>query len=1484
MPRIIAFSLLGLVSVLGAQGKEDGRPFWVSTPPPAASPINAAQAALIQGDTRSAVRSLQSLMDDRSGQRLDYAFIERPQKDPNKSVDRFVGARASAVRLLLSMGRKGFELYEEMFGARAQVELLKALATNSQTELITVARRFEPSRAGRHALLALVDRALLRGQPAEARLLLARLSRLHTSAFAIPAVRARLIEAVSKDISRGGPPASEHEILAGVPPQLVPPRDAWPMMGGNAARNGVADAVHFHPIHYTKSFTIQERHWDRPNKPTRDWRVRRVQQPKWSEQWDEYNPLHPVIARGSLIVNDGPQISSVNLFTGETQWVVPSRTDVLPRGRTNLATLLTPVVDDGVVYAALEVRVAHDSQELQGVPITYYIPERRLVAIDLDTGAVLWSHDEKWAASTPETKDMGRLTVSGPPLVRGERIYVPAARSTGTFENWIVALDRRSGKLIYATSVSDGQQELNLFGRQLQEAFSTPIAERDGVLYYGTNMGIVAAIDALLGTPLWATAYPIVTIPSTFYWFEAPRRASRLDNGPPVIVGDTAVFSPSDGEHVLAVDTKTGRKKWHWHWRSLRSLRVRTVVGADKERVYLSGPGTAMALWLIDDESRQARQGKLAWHTELRGTAELAVGRAPELIGRGVLAKNGLWLPGERYIYQIEEKTGRVRAAHSRDEQSRTPLHLVSGAGVLVTSGRDFVSARFSMDEVMERAKSKSDRAPEDPDAQLQAADVFLAAGAVADAVARYRLAERKAVAAGAAGKADRARHGLHRALLQRATGLLRSAPDRAPADFEAAFRAAPDETTALRARLYLDAVLDAREDPTHNEWRLRNLRALVRDFGGSTMDGGRRSVRGDAMRRITDLLLAMDKPKLALEVLHELLEFDTKGEDGRWAERRLRMLLLERGRGVYEVYENRAARLFRTALESDDLLAVEQGLRLYSNAVAAVPAMLRLAERRLARKEPSEAARVLQRFLAEHGGSNDAPRALALMVSALHESGSHGLAYAALLRLKNRHPNAPVKRADGASVSARAFATEWLKRAPYPKLARSAERNDLQSNLTLQFAVSFAEEEQYVDIPRLVGQRPDVLRDTVLLRIGRDIVVLDAKTGAESYRLKLGLGEPKGPLVLSGNRLHAITDRSIHVFDLERRIALPRVRVPHFGQARRLFAHRGQVFLSYRESDIRGRPGIAAINPTDGSILWSVLFRVGRSDPRTADYKAVPHDDRILLFATHPVSVTAIDATSGAIANQIEIPDVDPGANLVRHHVLGDGRALLGLGTAKRFDRWQFKHSYELLLVDPAAPAESATLWRYKPRQSKHSKDSRMLYAVELMGSYAVAVDRNRFAAVVDMGSGNEVAFKQLQLGAPGERTELSQVRGRDDSVLYVQTGSRFANGRPNRDRPSRLAAFSLPDLQRNYMVDLTEGGHETALLIESEGVMGFKIQGQSRRIKPRVRLFDPTTARLVEEIAPSVEEVQFFTASVQGGLLVVTTSTGRVFAYAPR
>jgi len=1054
-----------------------GRPYWVSVPRQAGSALRLATAAVARGDWHRAAQSLQAILDKHA-----TALAKTGRRGS------FVGARKRALQMLATMPKEVRDEYERLFGSAASRALQEALDVADTDGLLAVIRRYEPSAAGRRAILALADIELLRGHPAEARLLLARVRQLHPAAAGTPAFLRRLAVAAAKDHALGGPAPRGDETAVKVPAQNRLDDHAWPMLGGDATRRRLASAPGFHPTRYCLGFELAPRMYDQPPRPS-NYHMRRGRNYRvdWEENWRDFNPVQPVLARGFLVFSNGRQIRAVNLYTGREHWIYPAEVDPENGGRTNLSTLFSPVVSDGIVYAAIETPIDYRPQRLQSVPITYYLPSRRLVAIDLETSRVLWSHEDHGLAGHPDATKLRELTVIGAPLVRGDRIYVGATHSEGTFHNRLLAIDGRTGRLLFDTRISQGQQELNLFGRQLQEAAGTPVAEADGVLYYGTNQGVFAAVDAVLGTPLWAMTYPVVSIPSTYLWFEAPRRWPRFANTPPMVTDDFVITTPSDGTRLLVLHRASGRVAWTKRFVGDREFGFvpRVLQGADNERIYVSGDSGVAALWLNDSDTRRA--GRIAWLQRLPGDGDKGG-------GRGMLAHNGLWIPTYASVHRYHAKTGKLLASHERvGEDAGKNIHLIAGDGVVVTAGRDFLCARYDEKEVIRLADARVRAHPDSVTPILGAADVYLATGRVSLSIERYRRARRFAQAHSIPAAERRALQGLHRALLTRAEATLDRAPLRAPQEFEAAIRAAPDDEARYRARLRLDRLLKKRGTAELMDWRLKNLREIERRHGERGFDATGRTVRGWALREMARLLVSRERIKQALAVLQRLVENDPDGPDGRHASSELRAILSREGRRHYAPYEKRARRLFIAALRSGDLEALERALLIYANSAAAADATLELARLRIKSGDPTAAAHALQRFLVERPDAPQVPQALLLMARALHLRGSFGPAYSALKRLQRLHSDAKVRRADGAIVPAGDVAAEWLRRKPYPTVAKSARRRDLQPNLVLRFQKTFRHG-SFVDVPDLLGQRPRSLREAVLLKMGRTLLVLDSR------------------------------------------------------------------------------------------------------------------------------------------------------------------------------------------------------------------------------------------------------------------------------------------------------------------------------------------------------------------------------------------------------
>ena len=255
-PSVIRTGILLLLLATTALPQEDlGRPYWVSTPPRASAALARAREAAANRAWSAAAKALQEVCD------------EFPDSFANYAKGRYVGTRKWALELLSSMPADVRVEYERLYGRPAQALLGKALAANDRAGLYEVVRRFEATEAGLTAILALADRALLRGQPAEARLLLSRVRNLHPEAAIRPAVQQRVAMAAARDESQGGPAPTEAERAAPLPEFPAHLAEAWPMIGGNARRSRIAPDLVLRETQYILPYEINERLLDDPPLP-----------------------------------------------------------------------------------------------------------------------------------------------------------------------------------------------------------------------------------------------------------------------------------------------------------------------------------------------------------------------------------------------------------------------------------------------------------------------------------------------------------------------------------------------------------------------------------------------------------------------------------------------------------------------------------------------------------------------------------------------------------------------------------------------------------------------------------------------------------------------------------------------------------------------------------------------------------------------------------------------------------------------------------------------------------------------------------------------------------------------------------------------------------------------------------------------------------------------------------------------------------------
>jgi len=89
---------------------------------------------------------------------------------------------------------------------------------------------------------------------------------------------------------------------------------------------------------------------------------------------------------------------------------------------------------------------------------------------------------------------------------------------------------------------------------QIEELSHTLLTLAEGRLYFCTNQGAVAAIDAASGSHAWLTQYPRGKTRNAAHW--------QRDLTPPVYDAGTIYVAPADTSAIMALDAGTGEMRW----------------------------------------------------------------------------------------------------------------------------------------------------------------------------------------------------------------------------------------------------------------------------------------------------------------------------------------------------------------------------------------------------------------------------------------------------------------------------------------------------------------------------------------------------------------------------------------------------------------------------------------------------------------------------------------------------------------------------------------------------------------------------------------------------------------------------------------------------------------------------------------------------------------------------------------------------------
>ncbi len=328
----------------------------------------------------------------------------------------------------------------------------------------------------------------------------------------------------------------------------------WPTFAGNFARNGIGPRVReIGPPVWKAPLELGEpMSADMAN--NRVFSSRRV-----AEDVSALLSYHPVVVGDLVLWSNHRYIFAFRLASGQPAWpgdpgkpagviydneAVDSQPIRAQRGLGVPRFTLT--VHDDKLYARMGSQVTSRRVE------TFEHQRGDLVCLDLAAeGRLVW----KLPLVPPEAD---RWSFEGAPVVDGPNVYVAVRRSDVRPQAFIACLDAETGQQRWQTFVCSAETP---GGGQSDEITHNLLTLNEGVLYFNSNLGAVAAIQARDGRVKWIRLYNRARKSGSD---GLDRKADHFyrDLNPCIYHQGLVYAAPSDCEWILAIDAGTGEIAW----------------------------------------------------------------------------------------------------------------------------------------------------------------------------------------------------------------------------------------------------------------------------------------------------------------------------------------------------------------------------------------------------------------------------------------------------------------------------------------------------------------------------------------------------------------------------------------------------------------------------------------------------------------------------------------------------------------------------------------------------------------------------------------------------------------------------------------------------------------------------------------------------------------------------------------------------------
>ena len=759
---LVAGARTGDAAQVGVPAQESS--LYVEADRDAEKLLDAARKAARARDWRKAIDTYQRVADF-VGKKGAQPLVPFPPGSPVH-----LPVQDAAALELTRLPRAALDLYREASDRAARELFERALTAKDTAALAAVARRYLASSWGDDALAALGAIAFERADYASA---LAAWRRLVQScpepSVPLASIRARMwvccqalgrrdeAERLARQllhgqghatIQLGGKPTLAADLLkqpATVP--QPPPLDDWPMLGGDGTHarlpRGIAE--------------VGEAAWTFrvPNAAVTDAGRREFERRGLLVPF----VLNATVAAGRLFLANDAAVHALDARTGRLAWMYPDA-PTSPQGVALDETVHAAASDGGRLF----VRLAD-----------------ALTAFDARSGRRLWRHAFEKGSVRPAKKPKQKkrkkkeeddeeiasepLLRVTPPTVSGGRVVFGLTHLGEEARASVVALDAASGRVLWRTFICS-RSVVAFLG--MGAAGSAP-AVAGGTVFYSTNLGAVAAVDAATGAVRWVRRYAAFRGRLRQSIIE---RNARWASNAPLVHGGRVFVAPQDAAELLALEAVDGSLAW-----SARRAGARYVVGIDGSRLFLAGD----AVVAID-----TRSGKRLW----------TAGLPAPLAGRPAVCRGRLFLPTTKGLVAVGADDGTLSTCRVWEPDER-PGNVTLAAGTLFVASYDRAHAFADWAESRRRLAARRKAQPDDPAVPLALGSHEAHRGHYPAAISLLEQALRLASARKddeAAGLARRGLFAAHRALggVEALTRALAYAPDpRAAAETRVALASA---------------------------------------------------------------------------------------------------------------------------------------------------------------------------------------------------------------------------------------------------------------------------------------------------------------------------------------------------------------------------------------------------------------------------------------------------------------------------------------------------------------------------------------------------------------------------------------------------------------------------------------------------------------------------------------------------------------------